>query len=256
MLSAVSPSILREFAAAHSAYDGLAAATRNGPQPHNGKQYALDETGHVLVVMPSQATALDEGVQRLFRKMTVFFGAVSQALSTEHRSVFDYDALSSVIEHSGFFAPLQSREMNQEVSAKDSALNLALIGELFTDLAQSPEALRIAKGILDTIGGLLRWAEVQGEATRSVAHLLFTCESLYGMPIASVRLYALNARENEELVKGDCRATRTSNVRVKYREQVYLFTDPVVADSVADSLTPSPMLDRLVEKLRAAIPAV
>ena len=217
------------------------------------KYYTFDELGHIMFVTTSHDTAgLSQRVQETFQKVIVFFGALTKALAQKGKTIMHYKALNSIISSSGVFVSVQKESRTFTSGSTTVSLNTSIITHVLGS-AISGGALEIAKRTLAAIGGALNSTfKDEGDKTE-IAHLLFVCESLMGMPIVSISLFHAKVGELRWLQKTNCDEIYREKKSFEYDGDHYLFVDPTYIKKFTSEFEESEEYKEFVDQLAGYI---
>ena len=215
---------------------GAAGDMRSKPAT---KQFAVNATGNLFVastlnsISPDSNDAgqaeLSEKALQAFGQVSVFFAAMTKAIALEGKSIYDQEALSSVIRESGMFV---------QVSKSDIDFTSHSYGITFSN--EMIQAIMGMSGDLASIGeslfSLLRQVGREGfkvsqsstEKNTKVGSIIFVCEYLLGAISISPMLVYMDAKEAEdELTVGPCLKSEASTASWKISRETFLFVPPV-----------------------------
>jgi len=218
------------------------------------KYYTLNETVNIVI----SSTAKDEAdisvdVKKVFQKVIVFFGAWTAALAKKGTTLYDADAITSIIEKSGFFVRIHQEDRTFDYNSAMGQLDTAIIGSVLSGLSAMGGALKIAQTVVGSMGTELKASITNNENTKKVGHLLFICENLMGMPIVSVSLLNTTAHQSETVTQSNCHTTVQEKLNMTYRQDSFLFVDPTYIDQFTNEFESDPNYQALIDKLAGYI---
>ena len=216
------------------------------------KYYTFDELGHIMIATNSPDATVSESVQNTFQKVLVFFSAMTSALKRKDRTLFDFDAVNSVIAKSGAFVATQQDECTYSSKSTSVSLNADIIAKVVGD-GVTAGGVEIAKRALSAIGKQLSASYSTATETSEVAHVLFVCELLMGIPIVSVSLFHTKTKQRQWEQKTNCEEVSQQEVSFSYDNDHYLFVDPSYIKKFSSEFAESPEYAALIDRLAGYI---
>ena len=217
------------------------------------KYYTFDERGHIMVATTSADTEnLAAEVRSTFKKVIVFFGAWTAALARKGHTIMDYEAVNQIIASSGNFVSTNKEKRTYHSDSTSVSLNTSIIGDILgTDITGG--GMAIAKKTLAIIGGEIKSSFEKQQTDKEIAHLLFICESLMGMPIVTVSLFHTKVSQHEWVQKTDCEKVSRQTVDFEFESDDYMFVDPDYINQFTDDFEKSADYEKLIENLAASL---
>lgn len=214
------------------------------------KYYTFNQTGNIMI----SSTAADEKdispeVKKVFQKTIVFFGAWTAALSKAGKNLYDYEAIGAIIGKSGFFVKMHQEDRTFDYSSTQLTLNTAIIKNVLGGIDTIGGALSIAQKVVDSLGSELRVATEKSETTKKIAHLLFVCENLLGLPIVNISIFYTSAKEASFVTETNCHETVQKTINFQYHQDDYMFVDPDYINQFSDDFKANPEYEKLIEQL-------
>lgn len=219
------------------------------------KYFAFDETGNIMVVSTSPDGNVPAAVTEVFQKVSVFFAAITSAMASKNKTLYDYTDLQQVVEGSGLFITMHQEDRTFDYTSRELTLNTAIITQVLGGVAGGGDALQIAQRTIESLGGAITLSVSDTKSDKKVANLLFVCENLMGMPIVSVQLFMVNATETESVAKSNCSTSVTQDIHFKYHQNTYLFVDPTYINKFTDDFKANPEFQKLIAALASKITA-
>lgn len=216
------------------------------------KYFTLNQTGNIMVSSTVDSEKdLSDDVKAVFQKTIVFFGAWTAALEKKQKSLYDYDAITKMITKSGFFARVHQEDRDFESGSASLTLDTAILGSVLSGFASmgGTTALAIAQTVIGNMGSQLQLAVSSKQETKKIAHLLFVCENLMGMPILNVLLFNTTAKQSETVTSSNCHKSVTKKVSMKYHQDTFMFVDPSYIEKFTSAFESNPDYDALIDKL-------
>lgn len=260
MFTEKSKSALKEFITADEKYlsylsqkapkESLLRASISDEDGEIKKYYTLNNSGNIMISSTVENEAnISADVKSVFQKVIVFFGAWTSALNKAGKTLYDADAITSMIEGSGYFVRVHQEERTFNYTSAQGTLNTAIIGSILSGFSAMGSALKIAQNVVGAMGNEISISLSRGENTKKIGHLLFICENLMGMPIINVALLNTTARESETVSKSNCHTTVQKTMAMTYRQDLFLFVDPTYINKFSQDFETNPDYDALIEKL-------
>lgn len=257
MITQGSRAAVRNFIATNDNYRTLVAGREflkeGGEIP---KYFTLNQTGNIMISSTAEKEAdISENVKETFQKVIVFFGAWTVALNKKQKTLYDYDAIASIIGGSGLFIKMHEENRKFRYSSKGLTLNTAIISNVLSGFASmgGTTALSIARTVVGTMGHELTLSATNNQADKKIAHLLFVCENLLGMPIVSVLLFNTTANQSESVTKSNCHETLDKEVNMAYHQDTFMFVDPQFINKFTEDFKSNPDYEKLIDKLAESI---
>lgn len=215
------------------------------------KYYTFDEKGHILFASTSDGEVGDD-VKKVFTKVVCFFAAMTAALARKEKTLFDYEAVNSIIANSGWFVALgkENRSFNSESTS--ASLNTTIIQNVLGSNI-SGGGMKIAQNILASLGGQITASFEKSDTKKEIAHVLFICESIMGIPMVSISLYHTNMEQHSWVTKTNCSTVSRSTISFKYDSDDYMFVDPEFINKFTPEFQRSEAYDKLIDNLADSI---
>lgn len=209
------------------------------------KKFIFSATGNIMVATTEEdSTNMDDGVRSVFNEVSVFFAAMSKAISTTQRpnstenySIYDYAALEKVIDGSGCFTHCTQ----EDIEYKSSSFGAEFSRELITALLGLPlgdGTLSFAQAMISSLGHeALKLSKESSSSDSRVGNIVFICEYLFGMPIVSATVVYIDSQsETDTINAGPCVKTSKTEVSMKMHKDVYMFVTPTFIKKYAKDL--------------------
>lgn len=212
-------------------------------------QFRLNQTGNIFYATTSPE--LQTETKKLFDSVTVLFAAMTKALNTKQKTLFDYASWGSVIRQSGFFIEVQKYSKTLQIKSGSLELNTQVIQQLLPGLTTG-SSLEIAKGVLSALNGTFSASSTTDET--KIGHLLFICEELFGAPSVTVRLFFATKKTHETITKSPCHRSVTNSLEQLQEGDTFLFVSPDTIAEFAKKFSEVPQeYTNLVDKLSSYI---
>jgi hypothetical protein len=186
-----------------------------------GVQFRLNQTGNIFYSMSSRE--LQGETKKLFESVTVLFAAMTKALASKNKTIFDYDAWGKIIAKSGYFIEVQKFQKTLSLKSGSLTIDTQVIQQLIPGLT-SGSSLEIAKGVLNALNGEFKKEEAV-EKTK-LAHILFICEELFGAPSVTVRLFFASQESHKAMTSTPCHKTTSVSFEQLQEANTFLFVSP------------------------------
>lgn len=213
------------------------------------RYYTFDEKGHIMAVTTSKGTDdVTPAVRETFQKVMVFFGAWTAALARKKFSLYDYDAVKQMISSSGFFVSMGSKARSYHSDSTKVSLNTSIIGAVLGP-GITGGGMAIAQKALARIGGKINDGFSEQKTDKEIAHLLFICESLMGIPIVTISLYHTKLEQFGWVQKTNCEKVSRQTIDFKFHSDDYLFVDPNYINKFTADFEKSDSYEKLIDEL-------
>lgn len=219
-------------------YESLEIPTDASKNVEIAKYYTFNETGNIMMANTIGASAeIEESVRTVFSEVSVFFAAMTKALSSENLSLYDYTALEKIIDRSGCFIRVLEQDIYHETNSWGANFSKELFQGLL-GLATGAGALNFASAMISSIGktGLT----ISGESERKndkVGNIVFVCEYLMGMPSVSTIVVNIDATSASNAYKaGPCFSAQRTSTKLKMHKDTYMFVTPTFIREYAGDL--------------------
>ncbi len=196
------------------------------------KRYVFNETGNIMIIWVGMDTdKIPVNVSALFNEVSVFFVAMLKKISgtinpvsNKPFSIYDYNAIMSVINESGLFVKLTS----EEITYKSSSYGVNYCKQLIERLLGLPhtlDGLSFAQPMITSIGKEgLRLVGENNASDSKVANIIFICEYLLGVPTVSAIVVSCDAKMNSQIFKiGPCSKETTTSTSLTMKKDTYMF---------------------------------
>ncbi len=225
------------------------------PDPFNTqavKRYVFNETGNIMMATTDTTSdTIQQSVRDVFAEVAVFFAAMTKAISETvnplgppnpdgslpYYSLYNYDALESVVDGSGYFVHVNEEDVSYTTSSWGASFSQELL-EAVLGLATGSGALAFATAMVASMGqeGL----NISGQSssrTSKVANIIFVCEYLLGMPIVSALVVTADSSTVAQTVKvGPCFQEQSSSTKMTVHKDTYMFVPPAFIRQYAADL--------------------
>lgn len=218
------------------------------------KRYTFNETGNIMIsTVEEDGGQISETFRNICSEVGVFFAAMNKAIASvinpntqQPYSLYNYNALKSVIDHSGMFIHLNEEQIEH---------NSAQVGQTFsTELIQSligidvgAAYLKFATAMVRSVGKeALALCNQANQSESEAANIIFVCESLMGAPLVSAIIIRLDVQIKTNLVGIKAKPCHRSPSPRKvvtsqwvFHKDTYLFVPPEFIKRYASALNES-----------------
>lgn len=239
------------------------------PDPHNieaTKYYIFNETGNIMLASTVDTNKeIEKSVQEVFAEVAVFFAAMTRAISTTVNpadppnlySLYNYTALSNVIDGSGLFVHVTEEDVTYKSSSVGVDFSKGLI-EALLGLATGAGEMSFASAMLASMGN--EAVSIQGQTSHTdskVANIVFICEYLLGMPMVSAIVVYADVTQNTLSIKiGPCFSETSKSTTWILHKDTYMFVTPKFIKKYASdllSIETDPAYNELVGWLQSVL---
>jgi hypothetical protein len=182
----------------------------------------------------------------------VFFAAMTKAISQTRNpygtpdpvtrelpfyTLYNYDALESVIDGSGFFVHVNEEDIRYKTESWGVNFSKELF-EALLGLAAGSGALAFASGMIASMGKEgLNISSQSSSRESKVANIVFVCEYLLGLPIVSALVLSVDASEaSQHYQVGPCFSSNKVTTELKAHKDTYMFVTPTFIKMYAGDL--------------------
>lgn len=224
----------------------LSRGSQDDPNITEGKKhYIFSATGNIMVATTdADSSNVDDKVRDVFNEVSVFFAAMTKAITTtkrpgkdEYYSLYNYAALQKVIGGSGCFIHCTQEDIQYSSSSFGADFSKDLLTALL-GLPSGGGALSFAQAMIASIGkeGLKLSGETESNENE-VGNIVFVCEFLFGMPIISAIVVYVDSKKNSHVFSaGPCVKVSQQSITMTMHKDVYMFVTPAFIKSYASDL--------------------
>lgn len=217
------------------------------------KRYVFNETGNImLATTDDQTDNIQQSVRDVFAEVSVFFGAMTKAISQTvnpngkpdkngnkpYYNLYNYDALEAVIDGSGYFVRVNEEDVSYTTSSWGANFSKELI-EAVLGLATGAGALSFATAMVNSMGKEGLNISGQSKSLHSrVGNVIFVCEYLLGMPIVSAIVVTADSKTVSQTVSvGPCFKEQSSSTTMTVHKETFMFVTPSFIKQYAGDLS-------------------
>lgn len=212
----------------------------------------------------ADSSNLDDKVRDVFNEVSVFYAAMSKAITTTQRpgkkecySLYDYEALEKVIDGSGCFIHCTQEDINYSSTSVGADFSKELLTALL-GLPAGGGVLSFAQAMISSMGQEGFKMSMDATSTESkVGNIIFVCEFLFGMPVISAMVVYVDTKKNSDVFKaGLCVSVTNNHTSITMHKDVYMFVTPAFIKSYAsdlDSIITSSDYSKFISYLRSLL---
>ena len=209
----------------------------------------------------ADSSNLDDKVRDVFNEVSVFYAAMSKAITTTQRpgkkecySLYDYEALEKVIDGSGCFIHCTQEDINYSSTSVGADFSKELLTALL-GLPAGGGVLSFAQAMISSMGQEGFKMSMDATSTESkVGNIIFVCEFLFGMPVISAMVVYVDTKKNSDVFKaGPCVSVTNNHTSITMHKDVYMFVTSAFIKSYAsdlDSIITSSDYSKFISYLR------
>lgn len=247
----------------------LAGISKDGTVPAT-KMFAVNATGNLFVASTlnggeDSSVELTEAARKAFSQVSVFFAAMTKAIAStkdpatgKPYSLYDYEAINSVIRESGMFIQMGENDYEFESKSWGVELSKELVQVMMAGFTGNMAAVgKALSPLVSSVGSEgLKISSDSSKQNSSVGALVFVCEYLLGAVSITPILVVSNMKENEATFKaGPCLKVNKKKLTYKLKKLQYLFVPPEFMQEaiVINEAMNNPEFDKLVTRLMASL---
>ena len=209
----------------------------------------------------ADSSNLDDKVRDVFNEVSVFYAAMSKAITTTQRpgkkecySLYDYEALEKVIDGCGCFIHCTQEDINYSSTSVGADFSKELLTALL-GLPAGGGVLSFAQAMISSMGQEGFKMSMDATSTESkVGNIIFVCEFLFGMPVISAMVVYVDTKKNSDVFKaGPCVSVTNNHTSITMHKDVYMFVTSAFIKSYAsdlDSIITSSDYSKFISYLR------
>lgn len=234
------------------------------------KMFAVNATGNLFVASTlnggeGSTVELTDAARKAFSQVSVFFAAMTKAIASttdpatgEPYSLYDYEAINSVIRESGMFIQIGENDYSFESKSWGVELSKELIQVMMAGFTGNMAAVgKALSPLVSSVGseGLKISSNSQKENS-SVGALVFVCEYLLGAVSITPILVVSDMKQNEKVFQaGPCFKAQKKTLTYTLKKLQYLFVPPEFMQEavVINEAMNNPEFDKLVTRLMASL---
>lgn len=225
------------------------------------KQFVVNATGNLFIATtlssPDTPEDISEEAKKAFGQVSVFFAALTKAMSESGKSLYDYDALNNLIKGSGLFVNMVKSTVQFESKSWGVTFSNQLIQ---TFLGLSGNLAAIAQSLRSLIASVgsegIKVAKSSSSSEAKVGTIIFVCEYLMGAVSITPLVFSIDAKKYEkELSAGPCFKASSNSKSLDIDKEVHLFVPPEFIEhaSKLNEAMSDPEFNNLVESMKRSI---
>lgn len=226
------------------------------------KQFVVNATGNLFIATTlnggdTENATISEEAEEAFGQVSLFFAALTKAMSEAGASLYDHDAIDSLVSSSGLFVKVTESKIHFESSQWGVTFGNQLIQTLF---GLSGNLASIGKSLMDMIAGMGKESikiksETSSKKTK-VGTIVFVCEYLLGAVSITPIVISVDAKDAAGVWEaGPCFKVQRKKNQIKIIKSIYLFVPPSFvkhAVSLNEAMS-DPEFNNLVESIKSVI---
>ncbi|MCC2605919.1 hypothetical protein [Planctobacterium marinum] len=199
------------------------------------KEFAINATGNLFVATTlnggsSEGAAISQEASEAFGQVSVFFAAMTKAMSENNDTLYDIEAIDKVVSRSGLFVKVT--ESNVQFSSKSWGVTFG--SELITALLGFSGGLAaVGNSLMQMLGDIGKKGQditVAGSSTSTdtkVGTIIFVCEYLLGaVSITPIVLSVDSQQASKVFQAGPCFKAQNKTYSLNIDKTTYLFVPP------------------------------
>ena len=225
------------------------------------KQFVVNATGNLFIATtlssPDTPENISDEAKEAFGQVSVFFAALTKAMSDSGKSMYDYDALNKLIEGSGLFINVAQSTIKFESSSWGVTFSNQLIQSLLGlsgNLAALSQSLR---SLISSVGSEgIKVSRNTSETNQKVGTIMFVCEYLMGAVSITPIVFSIDANESKGALElGPCFKANRQKKSFLIEKEVHLFVPPKFVHYAAElnEAMSDPEFNNLVESMKRSI---
>ncbi|PSU34609.1 hypothetical protein [Photobacterium lutimaris] len=211
--------------------------TSSGTVTKADTKYIFNQTGNILISTTVDGSdEISQDTQATFEQVSVFFMALTAALSNTGKSLYDTSSIKKVIDSSKLFVNVTTEDLSIKLSSSGVNFSKELI-ESVLGLATGDD-LPFAAGMINSIGNAgLSLSSKSSDENQNVGTIIFVCEHLLGMPIVSALLIETTTAESAKAFSAKpCISGNKLVEAISITKNTFMFVPPTVIEKFETGL--------------------
>lgn len=228
------------------------------------KEFAINATGNLFVATTlnggnAEGAAISQEASKAFGQVSVFFAAMTKAMSENNNTLYEIDAIDKIVSRSGLFVKVT--ESDVKFSSKSwgvtfgSELITALLG-FSGGLAAVGNSLMQMLGDIGKTGQSITVSNDSSSTETQVGTIIFVCEYLLGAVSITPIVLSMDAKQASDTFKaGPCFKAQSKSYTLNISKTTYLFVPPAFipeAKNLNEAMD-NPDFNALVNTLEASL---
>jgi len=214
-------------------YTKLATPVQSTSNKEAAKYYVFNETGNIMMATTdSQSDTIQQSVRDVFAEVSVFFAAMTKAMSTTKNpetskpySIYNYEAIEKIVNGSGVFVHVTEEDMEYSTTSIGADFSKEMVASVL-GLALGAGSLSFAQALITSMGKTSVDLTNSGSKDK-VANIVFVCEYLLGMPVISTIVVYIDTSTNKASIKvSPCFSASAVQSKWKMHKDTYMFVTP------------------------------
>ena len=230
--------------------------------------YTFNETGNIMMASTYDGSnGLPASVQDVFAEVSVFFAAMTKAISTtinpatnKPYSLYDYAAVNHVIQSSGLFILVTEETMDYTSSSVGADFSKELLTAVLSLADGGASVASFAQGLISSAAanstdGKIHVGASGSDQKSKVCNITFVCEYLLGMPAISAIVAYVDLEKVKDVVDvGPCFKGQAYKEEITIYKDTYLFVTPTFIKKYSgdlDSVISDPSYTQFISYLQS-----
>ena len=225
------------------------------------KQFVVNATGNLFIATTLSSSTTPENIseeaKEAFGQVSVFFAALTKAMSDSKKSLYDYDALNKIIEGSGLFINVSKSTVKFKSSSWGVTFSNQLIQTLLGLSGNLAAILQSLRSLIASVGSQgIEVARDKKKLEKEVGTIIFVCEYLMGAVSITPLVFSIDSKKHEGKLKvGPCFNQVSEQQTYHIKKEVHLFVPPKFihhAKELNEAMS-DPEFNNLVESMKRSI---
>ncbi|MEL6539096.1 MAG: hypothetical protein AAFQ98_27005 [Bacteroidota bacterium] len=249
--------------------DEMAGLTGSSSTPAT-KMFAVSATGNLFVASTLNGGEgsdpdLTDSAKTAFGQVSIFFAAMTKSIASTKNpktgkpySIYDYEALDSVIRKSGMFIQVGQNDYSFQTDSWGVTLSSELVSVLMAGF--TGDMVTIGRSLAPLVSSFgsegFKLANESSSESSQIGALVFVCEYLLGaVSITPILVYADLQKNHDAFKAGPCFNAEAGSLTYDLHKRQYLFVPP---EFTQEAVTINEAMDNdefkiLVSKLTASL---
>ncbi|BDX07464.1 hypothetical protein [Planctobacterium marinum] len=228
------------------------------------KEFAINATGNLFVATTlnggnAEGAAISQEASDAFGQVSVFFAAMTKAMSENNNTLYEIDAIDKIVSRSGLFVKVT--ESDVKFTSKSwgvkfgSELITALLG-FSGGLASVGSSLMQMLGDIGKKGQEISIAHNSSSSETKVGTIIFVCEYLLGAVSITPIVLSMDAVKNKSALEiGPCFNSKSEEYELNIDKTTYLFVPPafIPEAKTLNEAMDNPDFNELVNALKESL---
>lgn len=229
------------------------------------KEFAINATGNLFVATTlnsgnaSGTPGISQQAANAFGEVSVFFAAMTKAMSESGTSFYDISAINKIVSDSGLFVKVTESDIKYTSSSWGVTFGSELITALLGfsgGLASVGSSLMQMLGDIGKQGKSITISHSGSKQNTKVGTIVFVCEYLLGAVSITPIVLSMDAEKNKQALEaGPCFKTQSKSFELNIEKTTYLFVPPsfIPEAQKLNNAMDNPNFNDLVNTLKATL---